>query len=157
LRQRRFEVARIRAVAKPQETGPESALARAKRAVLFLERVSPALSRVDSSSGAIGAAVNKAIALLVPIIAGAAVDTRTRNLWPDRLWEAHANDEIPYIETLAEHWGEMCASAEVASAWADSLVGGVKMAWSTDPSLRGFFHGTPACLSALFQAGRYHH
>jgi tetratricopeptide (TPR) repeat protein len=31
----------------------------------------------------------------------------------------------------------------------------VKMALSPDPKLRGFFHGTTACLSALFRAGRY--
>ena len=46
-------------------------------------------------------------------------------------------------------------SREIASAWADRLVGIVEMAWSPDPERRGFFHGTTACLSALFQAGRY--
>jgi hypothetical protein len=44
-------------------------------AVLFLERVSPALENVDGSSGAIGTAVNRAIADLVPIIADAPADT----------------------------------------------------------------------------------
>jgi hypothetical protein len=29
------------------------------------------------------------------------------------------------------------------------------MAWSPDPNLRGYFHGTTACLSALFRAGRH--
>jgi hypothetical protein len=46
-------------------------------------------------------------------------------------------------------------SPEIASAWADRFVGIVKMALSPDPQLRGFFHGTTACLSALFRAGRY--
>jgi len=36
----------------------------AERAVLFLERVSPALASVDSSSGAIGTAVNNAVTSL---------------------------------------------------------------------------------------------
>jgi hypothetical protein len=79
----------------------------AEGAVLFLERVSPAIERVDSSSGAIGTAVNRAIGELVPIIAGASADARTRDAWLERLWEAHANDDIPYIEWLADHWGEL--------------------------------------------------
>lgn len=39
-------------------------------AVLFLEKVSPALEQVDSSSGAIGTAVNHAIEICATIIAG---------------------------------------------------------------------------------------
>jgi len=40
-------------------------------AVLFLEKVSPAIEQVDSSSGAIGTAVNHAVTALVEIIAQA--------------------------------------------------------------------------------------
>jgi hypothetical protein len=127
----------------------------AEGAVLFLERVSPALEHVDSSSGAIGTAVNRAIEELVGLIAGAPADPRTREGWLDRLWEAHARDEIPYVERLGDHWGELCGSVEVASAWADRLLGVVRMALSPDPRLRGFFHGTTACLSALLRAGRH--
>src|SRR2546427_2832721 len=127
----------------------------AEAAVLFLERVSPALEHVDSSSGAIGTAVNHAVAELVAVIAGAPADAKTREGWLDRLWEAHANDAIPYIERLADFWGELCASQEIASAWADRLVPIVEMALRPDPQRRGFFHGTTACLSALFRAARH--
>ena len=127
----------------------------AEGAVLFLERVSPALEHVDSSSGAIGIAVNHAIEALVAIIARAPADAHTRAGWLERLWEAHARDEIPYIERLGDFWGELCVSPGLASAWADRLVGIVTMALSPDPQLRGFFHGTTACLSALFRAGRF--
>jgi tetratricopeptide (TPR) repeat protein len=127
----------------------------AEGAVLFLERVSAALERVDSSSGAIGTAVNHAIEELVTIIARAPADAEARESWLERLWEAHANDEIPYIERLGDFWGEICASREIASAWADRLVRIVEMAWSPDAELHGFFHGTTACLSALLRAGRY--
>ena len=127
----------------------------AEGAVTFLERISPALEHVDSSSGAIGTAVNNAIAELVPIIAGAPADATTRDAWLERLWEAHEADQIPYIERLADHWGELCASKEVASAWADRLVDITRMALSPDRSLRGHFHGTSACLSALYRAERY--
>jgi hypothetical protein len=124
-------------------------------AVCLLERLSPALERVDSSSGAIGSAVNGAIDDLVPIIAGAPADAKTRAAWLERLWDAHEADQMPYIEVLADYWGELCASKEVASAWADRIVEITRMALSPDKILRGHFHGTPACLSALFRAERF--
>lgn len=124
-------------------------------AVTLLERLSPALEHVDSSSGAIGTAVNRAIAELVPIIGGALANPETREIWLERLWAAHAADEIPYIETLADYWGELCAAKGVASAWADRLVGITRLALSPDRTLRGHFHGTSACLSALYRAERY--
>jgi hypothetical protein len=127
----------------------------AEGAVTLLERVSSALERVDSSSGAIGSAVNRTIAELVPVIAAAPADPRTRAAWLDRLFETHAADQIPYIEQLAEYWGELCGSRELASDWADRLIGITRLALSPDKATRGYFHGTSACLSALFTAGRY--
>ncbi len=121
----------------------------------FLERVSPALEHVDSSSGAIGTAVNHAIEELVAVIAGAPADAKTREGWLERLWDAHANDAIPYIERLGDFWGGLCVSPEIASAWADRLAPIVEMALSPDPQRHGFFHGPTACLSALFRAGRH--
>src|SRR6266508_3559672 len=52
-------------------------------------------------------------------------------------------------------WGELCGSMATASQWADRLAGTVRAAWSPDAGLRGFFHGTSACLSALYRAERY--
>lgn len=123
-------------------------------AVLFLGKLSPAIEQVDSSSGAIGTAVNNAIEALVPVIADAPVDEARRDKWLERLWQAVEEDGIPYLDTLPEYWGELCASPERASRWADDFVGLVRMAWSPDPELRGYFKGTPACLSALVKAGR---
>jgi hypothetical protein len=137
-----------------QVTRLEPVLA-AEGAVALLERVSSALEHVDSSSGAIGSAVNRTIAELVPVIAAAPADARTRAEWLDRLFEAHAADQIPYIERLAEYWGELCGSRELASDWADRLISITRLALSPDKSTRGYFHGTSACLSALFTAGRY--
>ena len=75
------------------------------------------------------------------------MNAKKREGWLECLWEAHANDGIPYIERLGDFWGELCVPAEAASAWADRLVHIVETALSRDP-LRGFFHGTTACLSA---------
>jgi len=113
------------------------------------------LEHVDSSSGAIGTAVYNALRTLVPIIAGAPATPAVREAWLERLWAAHEADAMPYIERLGDHWGELCASKEKASEWADQLVGITRMALSPDPHLRGHFHGTSACLSALLRAERY--
>jgi hypothetical protein len=53
----------------------------AEGSVLFLKTVSSALRNVDSSSGAIGSAVNRAIEALVPIITQAPVDGAARRQW----------------------------------------------------------------------------
>lgn len=142
-------VSEIRKVAHKDE-----ALA-AEGAVLFLEKVSPAIEYVDSSSGAIGGAVNKAIEALVAVIAGAPADADTREGWLQRLWDACTDDQMPYLELLGDHWGELCASREIASSWADRLIEGCRLAWSPDPHTRGFFMGTTYCLSALHAAERY--
>lgn len=149
-------VQRVReAVAEIQKLAKKDPALAAAGAVLFLEKVSPALEQVDSSSGAIGTAVNHAIETCAKIIGEAPVDDETRDRWLERLWEANQNDEIPYIERLADYWGELCAARERASAWADRLIGTVEAAWSPNRKPGGYFHGTIACLSALFHAGRH--
>lgn len=149
-------VQRVReASAEIQKVARKDPALAAAGAVLFVEKVSRALEQVDSSSGAIGTAVNHAIETCATIIAAAPVDDRTRDQWLDRLWEAHQNDEIPYIERLADYWGELCASRTRASAWADRLIGTVESMWGSNRKPGGYFHGTIACLSALFHAGRF--
>lgn len=56
------------AVAEIRKVARKDPVLAAEGAVTFLERVSLALARVDSSSGLIGIAVNNAIAELVPLL-----------------------------------------------------------------------------------------
>jgi tetratricopeptide (TPR) repeat protein len=149
-------IARVKeAVSEIKRVRRSDALLAAEGAVAFLEKVSPALEQVDSSSGAIGNAVNNAIDALAEVIASAPADCKTRMSWLDRLWEAYQADAIPYIETLGDHWGELCATKEIASHWADLLLGPSKLVWGCDLTLRGYFKGTTNCLSALLAAARY--
>ena len=83
------------AVAEIKKIARKDPALAAEGAVLFLERVSPALAHVDSSSGAIGSAVNYAIETLSSIIAGAPVDNPVRDRWLERLWKAIEDDDIP--------------------------------------------------------------
>jgi hypothetical protein len=76
------------AVAEIKKTARKDPVLAAEGAVLFLEKVSPALSHVDSSSGAMGTAVNNAIDVLASIIASAPPDDFTRDKWLERLWQA---------------------------------------------------------------------
>ncbi len=143
------------AVAEIKKVAKKDPVLAAEGAIAFLERVSPALEHVDGSSGSVGTAVNNAIAELVPTIANAPVEAKTREAWLERLFDAYQDDGIPYIEWLGDHWGTLCASKQIASAWADRLIDTVKLAWSPNPSQRGFFKGTSNCLSALVAAERY--
>lgn len=127
----------------------------AEGAVAFLERLSPALEQVDSSSGAIGTAVNRAIDQLVPIIAKAPVDDKQRRLWLERLFEAIQADDIPYLECLGDSWGELCATSEIASEQADKLLDLTRRVLAPDRRPGEFFSGASACLSALFKAQRH--
>jgi hypothetical protein len=141
----------IKAVAKK-----EPVLA-AEGAVLFLEKLAPAIEQVDSSSGGIGSAVNRAIETLVPLIAKADVSRAVREKWLDRLFEALQEDAMPYLEYLEEFWGELCATPETAAKWADYLSPTLTTMW--DHCARtgeyGYSRSTTPCLSALFSAGRF--
>lgn len=149
-------IARVsEAVSEISVAARHDTLVAAEGAVLLLERLSPALENVDGSSGAIGSAVNHAIDTLAGLIASAPADPKTRDRWLERLWDAYQADQIPYIETLGDHWGDLCGSPAVAARWADELIGLCRMAFGPDPNVRGYFHGTTACLSALLAAGRH--
>ncbi|KMY65621.1 hypothetical protein AAU61_21155 [Desulfocarbo indianensis] len=121
-------------------------------AVKLMEKIWPALEQVDSSSGALGAAVNKALDTLVPLVIEAPAGEKIRARWLERLWQAIQEDGVDYLAPLCERWGEVCGTPELASTWADGLMSTVKLAWSQEH--RGYFVGTTACLSCLLTAGR---
>ncbi len=127
----------------------------AQGAVTLLEKLSPALAHVDSSSGAIGSAVNRAIGAMVLIISKSEVDRPVRQKWLERLWKAFQADEVPYIEMLGDSWGELCVTTELASQWADEFLPSVEHAWSQTAPGQRFFKGTTACFASLYAAERH--
>ena len=143
-------LAEIRAVA-----GRDAALA-AEGAVVFVEKVFPAVRDAESSWGALGSAAYGAVEALVPIIAAAPVSDAVRTKWLDRLWEAIEVYDPRYLWPLGDHWGDLCVTPEFASRWADCHLPMLKdMADERRRGLGPYFTGASLCYSALFKAGRH--
>lgn len=123
---------------------------RAEGAILLMERLWPALQRVDSSSGALGTATNNAVHELVQYIIDAPTESDQREKWLDSLWKATEEDGVDFLYEVSERWGELCGDKDVASRWADRLRSTLELSWQEG----GYFRGTPACLSCLRQAQR---
>lgn len=143
------------ALAEIKQVAKKEPVLAAEGAVLFLEKIAPAIEQVDSSSGAIGSMINRAIETLVPIIAKAKVDQPVRDRWLESLWEAIQDDQMPYIESLGDHWGDLCVTPDTASRWADEFAPVIERIWSPQSSGHGHFCGMAACFSALHTAGRH--
>lgn len=85
----------------------------AEGAVRLIEKLVPAIQDIDSSSGSLGAATNRALDALVPWIAAAPAPPETRAAWLERLWQAYLDDGYGYLDPLPDRWGELCAAAEI--------------------------------------------
>lgn len=145
----REAVIEIKQMAKTQ---PELA---AVGAVLFLEKISPAIELIECPSASLYSEIKKAVSSLVPIIVKAKVDQTVRNRWLERLWEAIQIDQKNYIESLGYFWGDLCLFPEIASEWADDFLPMVERAWEPRFPNPIEFCGCVACLSALYAANRH--
>ncbi len=139
-------VSEIKKVARKDQT-----LA-AEGAVKLLGRIAPAFQDVDTSSGALGAAVNNAVLELATVIGNAPLTPSARNKLLDQLWQALVDDAFGYIDICEEVWGEMCGSPETAADWAEKL----RPAFLSmlEPGGR-YIPGYYAFLSCLLSAQRY--
>lgn len=105
----REAVSEIKKVAKKE---PDLA---AEGVVRLIERLWPALGHVDSSSGALGSAVNKTLVQLLLVIINAPADANTRQKWLERLWQAREDDGVDYLGPMGDRWGEVCGSVDTAN------------------------------------------
>ena len=127
-------------------------LVAADGAIVLMEKIWPALAHVDSSSGALGNAVNKTVHELIDIVVAAPAEEKLRERWLERMWTAVEEDGVDYLWEVSERWGELCGSPERASQAADDLLPLVKLSWQ---KRGGYFRGTPACLGCLLVAERF--
>jgi hypothetical protein len=142
-------MAEIKKVAKK-----DKALA-AEGAVTFIEKLVPAIVEVDSSSGAIGAAVYGSLTQLAQLISKADVEDTQRDQWLKRLWASYEADEYGYLDNMGDHWGTLCGSPAIASQWADSFTFQVRRYWQEKQKRGNYYNGVVACLSSLLAAGRH--
>ena len=139
-------LAEIKAVAR------KDPLTAAEGAIVLIEKLWPAVQHIDSSSGALGNAVNKTVHGLIEVVLAAPADDALWERWLTRLWTAFEEDGVDFLWEMNERWGELCRTPERASRAADELLPRVKASWQ---ERFGYFRGTPACLDCLRAAGRY--
>ncbi|MEE4277124.1 MAG: hypothetical protein V2I82_01505, partial [Halieaceae bacterium] len=121
--------------------------------VVLAERIWPAFEQIDTSTGALGTAVNRTLDELIPILIAAPADEPTRAKWVDRLIDAIQDDGVDYLAQLAERFGAIAAFPALMNHVADDTIGVVRSAWTA----AGFAYTAlaPVCLSCLLEAGRY--
>lgn len=122
--------------------------------VLFLEKLVPAIEGIDSSSGSLGNATNKAVLQLTQVFKSLPIDTPTRKVWLDRIWQAFEEDGYGFLDYIGESWGDLCGNPEIAQEWADTLLPTLLMFWG-ERTPGGYFKGSGAALASMLAAGRY--
>ena len=123
-------------------------------ALTLMERLWPAFQNIDTSSGALGQAVNKTLDTVIPFLIVAPADPRTRAKWLERLYEAVQEDGVQYLFPVEERWGEIAVYPEIMNDYADRLLPLVRRVWSEEPP-GGYVRGDTICLSCLLEVGRY--
>jgi hypothetical protein len=126
----------------------------AEGAVLFIEKCWRAIEHIDSSSGAIGTAVNNALIEMVQIIHDAPLAIQERQKLTERIWESWQEEGYGYYDELSKRWVEICVKPEILIYWADNFLPIVKNVFSSDTP-GSYFKGSEPCLSCLFETGRY--
>lgn len=126
-------------------------------AVLLLEKLSPAVNQIDSSSGALGNATDGVVVeRMVALIAAAPVPRHVREKWLERLFVAVQDDSRPTSSPLGEPRGALCADPALASYWADHLLPLVRHVMADRRSgTHAYSWSATLCYSALFHAGRF--
>ena len=138
----------IRAV---NRADPEAA---AEGVIALAERIWPAFAHIDTSSGALGAAVNRTLEGLLPVLIDAPADEATRVKWLERLRTAIQNDGVDYLAPLSDRFGEIAVFPALMNEHADRDLALIEAAWSDHAR---FSHVPTATLtlSCLLEAGRY--
>jgi hypothetical protein len=88
-------------------------------AIVLMERLWPAFQDIDTSSGALGSAVNAALAEIIPILIAAPATPKVRAVWLERLYDAVQEDGVQYLYPAEQRWGEIAVYPELMNAYAD--------------------------------------
>ena len=115
-------------------------------------RLYPALMHIDSSSGALGTAMNKTIDSLMSILIKADWDMNTRGKHLDKLYDAIIEDGWGTFDSLRDYWGDLCVYSDLAHLWADQFMDCTKDVLS---STNQYCSAVDMCLSCLVYTERH--
>ena len=126
----------------------------AEGVIALAQRIWPAFEHIDTSSGALGSAVNRTLEDLLPILIEAPADEKTRAKWLEQLREAILDDGVDYLAPIADRFGEIAAFPALMNDHADRDLDLIRAAWSDHAR---YAHVTTATLtlSCLLEAGRH--
>jgi len=148
-------VARLKsAVSEIKTVRRKDPVAAAEGAVALAERIWPAFTHIDTSSGSLGAAVHRTLEQLLPILIDTPADEATRGKWLERLRDAIADDGVDYLSPIADRFGEIATFPILLERHADRDLDLIRMVWS-DPTSVGHVTTGTLTLSCLLEAGRY--
>lgn len=138
----------IRAVAR---TDPTSA---AEGVIALAQRIWPAFEHIDTSSGALGNAVDRTLKELLPVLIDAPADEKTRAKWLEQLRQAILDDGVDYLAPIADRFGQIAVFPSLMNLHADRDLDMLEAVWSDHASFAHVTTGT-LTLSCLLEAGRY--
>lgn len=142
------------AVSEIKKVARKDPVTAADGVVTLFERLWPALQGINSSSGGLGIAVDKAIDALLPFLIDAPADLPTRREWLECLYEAVCDDGVDFLFPVQCRWGEICVFPELVDHWIEFLLPGLELCQRVGG--RGdFYDGETICLSCLLEGKRY--
>jgi len=127
------------AVAEINKVAKTSPVAAAEGVVALCERLWPALQQVDSSSGALGNAVSRALGMLLPLLIDAPIDINIRRGWLERLDVAICDDGVDFLCNVRVMWGKVCGDSALINEWADRLLPMVRASGLPPHALRAIW------------------
>lgn len=142
------------AIREIKQVAKKDSCSAAQGAVNFVEKCGRAIEHIDSSSGAIGNAVNSALYEVAAIIGTAELTSKDRLSLVERIWESWEEEECGYYDVLSELWPKFCREPEIMTYWADRFLPIVTLVFKSTEA-GAYFKGSEPCLACLFETGRY--
>jgi hypothetical protein len=113
-------IARLKAaISEIKAVNRTDPVAAAEGVIALAERIWPAFEHIDTSSGALGSAVNSTLETLIPILIAAPVDEAARAKWLNRLRQAIQDDGVDYLFPFSERFGEIAKFPKLMNEHAD--------------------------------------
>jgi hypothetical protein len=122
--------------------------------VLLAEKIWPAFEQIDTSTGALGTAVQRTLEDLIPVLVEAPAEEATRAGWLERLRQAICDDGVDYLAPISDAFGRIAAFPALIHEHADRDLDLIRAAFAERTTFIHVPTGT-LTLSCLLEAGRH--